>query len=103
MSVKIYIGSLQASFWIMAISWAGIVCASAAPVRISVERTPVAGGAELITWFERLPDGAAAGKSELPILSVLNDTLLSSESGDERLRQVWVFTSSRPSPWQRLQ
>lgn len=102
--MKLYTGWLKVFFWMVAISVTGIVCASGpVPVRIRVERTPVAGGAELITWFERLPDGVAEGQREFPILSVLNDTLLSSESADDRLRQVWIFTSSRPSPWQRIQ
>src|SRR4051812_11326061 len=107
MRFKIHMGRVQALFWLIATSCTGIVYASPASARIRVERTPVQDGAELITWFERLPErlprGMADSKNELPILSVLNDTLLSSEPGDDRLRQVWVFTSSRPSPWQRVQ
>ncbi len=78
---------------------------AAEPERIRVERKPVAGGAELITWFEQLPAGAdkAAGHAEMPILSALNDTLSSGDPGDDRLRQVWAFTFNPPSVVQRLE
>jgi hypothetical protein len=90
--------------WVVAIGTGEITAAfGAAPGRVRVERTPVAGGAELITWFEKLPDhGSSSGENELPILSVLNDTLLNSEQGDDRFRQVWVYTFSPPSLRQRL-
>ncbi len=64
-----------------------------------MERTPIDGGAELIiTWFERLPN-----RNALPILSVLNDTLSGPETGDDRLRQVWVHTFAPPSLGQRAE
>jgi hypothetical protein len=65
--------------------------------RIRVERTPIDGGAELITWFEKLPEG------ELPILSALNDTLSGAEPGGDRLRQVWIYTFAPPSLGQRAE
>jgi len=73
------------------ITWSA---ATAAPVR--QERLSVAGGAELVTWFERLPDG-----SELPILSALDDKLSATDA--ERLRQVWVHTYAPPSLRQRAE
>ena len=81
-------------FWVAAIG-----TAFGAPAdRIRVERIPIDGGAELITWFEQLPD-----QGELPILSALNDTLAGSEPGQDRLRQVWVYTFTPPSLGQRAQ
>jgi hypothetical protein len=65
--------------------------------RISVERTAVAADAEVLTWFEQLPNG-----TQLPILSVLNDTL-GLDPDDGRLRQVWVYTFERPSLAQRAE
>jgi hypothetical protein len=62
------------------------------PAYIRVERIPISGGAELITWFERLPQG------ELPLLAALNDSRLKGDG----LRQVWVFTFAPPSLRQRL-
>lgn len=47
-----------------------------------------------MTWIESLPDG-----SELPLLSALNDR---SNTGEGRLRQVWVFTFTPPSLGQRV-
>lgn len=66
--------------------------------RIRVERIPIAGGAELITWFEQLP-----GEGELPILSALNDTLSGAGPREDRLRQVWVYTFAPPSLGQRAE
>lgn len=71
---------------------------------VRVALTPVQGGAELITWFEQLPATATnSGVTEMPILSVLNDTLAGAEPGEERLRQVWVYTYAPPSLAQRAE
>jgi hypothetical protein len=70
--------------------------AAVEPAHIRVGRVPISGGAELITWFEQLPDG------ELPILSALKDTFVNSEPTDDRLRQVWVYTFAPPSMGQRI-
>jgi hypothetical protein len=71
------------------------------PVRqdtsIRAECVLLASGAELITFFETLPD-----RQELPLMAVLKDTLNDSDPSNDRLRQVWVFTYSRPSVWQRM-
>jgi hypothetical protein len=87
----VHIKRLLSLFCVAAISTAF----GASADRIRVERTPIDGGAELITWFEQLPEG------ELPILSALNDILAGSEPGGERLRQVWVYTFAPPSLGQR--
>jgi hypothetical protein len=83
--------------------------ALAASPDLHVERRAVAGGAELLTVFERLPeanpsDGAsadAAAASDVPLVSVLRDTLGDQDPENDRLRYVWVLTSADPSPLQR--
>jgi len=68
-----------------------------------LEREPVAGGAELITLFGRLQDPATgAERLDVPLLSVLRDTLGDSDAASDRLRYVWILTSTRPTPLQRL-
>jgi hypothetical protein len=68
-----------------------------------LEREPVAGGAELITLFGRLQDPASgAERPDVPLLSVLRDTLGDSDAASDRLRYVWILTSTRPTPLQRL-
>ena len=71
---------------------------STSPIR--TERRTVAGGAELITFYQKAP--LSAGESlDMPLVSVLKDTLDGSGEA-ERLRQVWVFTYSRPSFFRSL-
>jgi hypothetical protein len=56
----------------------------------------VAGGAQLLTLHARQGDG-----SELPLVSLLRDSLGDTDSENDRLRYVWVFTYTRPSLAQR--
>ena len=76
--------------------------ASKSPFRL--ERTQVEGGAELLTIFgslDGLPhDGEAEG--EVPLVSVLRDTLGDDDPENDRLRYLWMLTYTRPSLWQRL-
>ncbi|HTC35988.1 MAG TPA: hypothetical protein VK724_21600 [Bryobacteraceae bacterium] len=71
------------------------------------ESQPVAGGAELVTVFARLngpasaPIASGAENSEVPILAVLRDSLGDDDPANDRLRSVWILTSTRPTPWQR--
>lgn len=69
---------------------------------IRIESVPVGDGAELITWFEVLPERVAqsAGKPELPLLSVLYDSF--SDRANNHLRQVWLMTCAPPTTLQRL-
>jgi hypothetical protein len=64
---------------------------------------PVAGGAELLTVFVRPNGAAAAGSQDLdvPVLAVLRDSLGDEDPDNDRLRSVWILTSTRPTPWQR--
>lgn len=71
------------------------------PVRqetpLRTERLLLPTGAELITFFEGLPD-----RQEFPLIAILRDTLNDSDPSNDRIRQVWVFTYSNPSVWQRM-
>jgi hypothetical protein len=58
-----------------------------------VERQAVANGAELLTVFSSLPDHAG----EIPLVSVLRDSLGDNDPDNDRLRYVWVLTSARPT------
>jgi len=67
------------------------------------ESQPVAGGAELVTVFARL-DAAAPADSrnlDIPLLAVLRDSLGDDDPDNDRLRSVWILTSTRPTLWQR--
>ncbi|HEX8071036.1 MAG TPA: hypothetical protein VF546_13860 [Pyrinomonadaceae bacterium] len=80
-----------------------------------LERVPVAGGAELLTVFGELPGAAAdarahdetsAGNSssdtnEVPLVTILRDTLGDETRENDRLRYVWMHTYTRPGATQR--
>jgi len=77
------------------------VAAQALPA-YRTERKPVGDGAELITVFGRSrPLEPAAPAQEIPLVSVLRDTLGSSDPDSARLRYVWVLTSTKPTLVQR--
>ena len=79
---------------------AGFLSQPSAPYR--VEREPVADGAELITVFGRLHDPAPGAQDlDVPLLAVLRDSLGDSDPSNDRLRYVWILTSTRPTVWQR--
>jgi len=58
-----------------------------------MERHPVANGAELLTVFSSLPDSAG----DIPLVSLLRDTLGDNDPDNDRLRYIWVLTSARPT------
>ena len=80
-----------------------------------LERAPVANGAELLTIFGE--QAAAAGSSdpksgsaggeqsqpanEMPLVSILRDTLGDADRENDRLRYVWMHTYAAPSARQR--
>jgi hypothetical protein len=69
-----------------------------------LERTPVASGAELLTIFGRL-DGLPREKTQLgevPLVSILRDTLGDNDPENDCLRYVWMLTYARPTFLQRL-
>ncbi|MDX6559417.1 MAG: hypothetical protein QOF72_2466, partial [Blastocatellia bacterium] len=73
-------------------------------VRFRVERLPVMGGAELLTIFGRLDglrkDGMPA--PEVPLVSVVRDTLYDTDGENDRLRYVWMLTYTRPTMMKRI-
>jgi hypothetical protein len=73
------------------------------PSALRAETLDVASGGELVILFENLrAEGQTAGKSEIPLLAVLRDTMGDENPANDRLRQVWVFTYAAPSPAQRI-
>jgi hypothetical protein len=72
------------------------------PPSYRVEEVPVADGAELITVFGRLQNPASGSQDlDVPLLTVLRDSLGDSDPSNDRLRYVWILTSTQPTPWQR--
>jgi hypothetical protein len=68
-----------------------------------LERVSVAGGAELLTIFGRLAPEALEGAqtAEVPLVSVLRDTMNDENPENDRLRYLWMLTYSSPSFSQR--
>ena len=69
-----------------------------------LERLPIANGAELLTIFGRLDRVRAtdAGRPEVPLISVVRDTLSDADPDNDRLRYVWMFTYARPNLMKRI-
>ena len=68
-----------------------------------VEKVRVDGGADILTIFARPRNsrGALADK-EIPLVSVLRDTLGDKNPENDQLRYVWMLTYTRPSLRQKL-
>ena len=69
-----------------------------------IEKIPVVGGAEIITIFARTSNfGARPSEtiSEIPLVSVLRDTLGDERRENDRLRYVWMLSYTRASFWQK--
>ena len=94
--------------------WAsGVVSASAQPggeataPLFRIEREPIAAGGELLTVFGRPDaglrrDGEDRDEVQVPLVSVLRDTLGDSDPENDRLRYVWVHGYASPSAAQRI-
>jgi hypothetical protein len=66
-------------------------------------REPIAGGGELLTVFGRLDPAAPDDRPlDVPLVSVLRDTLGDGDRENDRLRYVWVHGYTSPSASQRL-
>src|SRR5262245_8547124 len=63
-----------------------------------VETRPLESGADLLTVFGRSADG----EPEVPVMSLLKDTLGDSNPSNDRLRYLWVLPNSRRSVGQRI-
>ena len=64
---------------------------------LRIEQVSVPSGAEIVTIIAVAPD-----KTEIPLLSVLRDTLGDADPRNDRLRSVWILTAASPSPMQRV-
>lgn len=65
-----------------------------------VEKIAVKGGAEIITIFANLKglkNAAGEKAGEVPLVSVLRDTLGDDKTENDRLRYVWMLTYTNPS------
>lgn len=82
------------------------------PAGFHLERTPIAGGAELLTVFGQLPGVApannqqniaapAATLTDVPLVTILRDTLGDATRENDRLRYIWMHTYTRPGAGQR--
>lgn len=71
--------------------------AAPAPERLRAGRTPLASGAEIITIFVSTASGA-----DVPVVSILNDTLGDADEANDQLRYVWVFSYCPPSVRQKI-
>ncbi len=80
-------------WWVFTFLVLGPLLAKAAEPGFRLERQRVDGGAELLTVFSSFPDS----KEEVPLVSVLRDTLGDSDPENDRLRYIWVLTSARPT------
>lgn len=69
-----------------------------------VETTSVAGGAEIVTIFARRPleDSTQGPVTDLPLVSVLRDTLGDDRRENDRLRYLWVHSYTEPSLRQKI-
>jgi hypothetical protein len=69
-----------------------------------LERTAVAGGGELLTIFgslDGLPRAGENPKSDVPLVSVLRDTMGDADPENDRLRYLWMLTYTKPTFLQR--
>ena len=76
----------------------------ATPSPFRIETLPVGRDAQLLTVFGRL-DGLkdeASQPEEVPLVSILRDTLGDADPENDRLRQVWMLTYTRPTAMQRV-
>ena len=65
-----------------------------------VEREPLENGGELVTLFQHRQD-SNADPADIPVLSILRDTLGDNNPDNDRLRYVWILTGTRPTMLQR--
>lgn len=78
--------------------------ASPAAPQFRVERERMTGGAELLTIFGRLDGMRSPGlpAPEVPLLSVVRDTLSDEDPENDRLRYVWMLTYAKPTMMKRI-
>jgi hypothetical protein len=74
------------------------------PSPFRIETLPVGRDAQLLTVFGNLDGLRADGKQseEVPLVSILRDTLGDADPENDRLRYVWMLTYTRPTALQRV-
>ena len=72
--------------------------------QLRVERLKLTGGSELLTIFGRLDGLRGNGETspEVPLLSVVRDTLGDNNPENDRLRYVWMLTYTKPTIGKRI-
>lgn len=80
----------------------GVVQAARQQPRYYWRATAVGKTAELLTLFCRACASGSSGSRDVPLVSVLRDTLGDSDPKNDRVFYVWLLTSSRPNVGQRL-
>ena len=63
-----------------------------------IEKVPVAGGAEILTILSRTD----SSETEMPMVSILRDTLGDDRPENDQLRYVWMLTYTKGSVGQKL-
>jgi hypothetical protein len=78
--------------------------ATPAQNQFRVERLPLIGGAELLTIFGRMDGMRSQGMPapEVPLVSVVRDTLDDDDPENDRLRYVWMLTYTKPTMMKRI-
>jgi hypothetical protein len=77
--------------------------ASSSPPQFRIERQPLEGGSELLTIFARLDGARKTGVApEVPLLSVVRDTLSDNDPENDRLRYIWMLTYTQPTMMKRI-
>ncbi|MGB8506960.1 MAG: hypothetical protein WCD76_01015 [Pyrinomonadaceae bacterium] len=82
----------------------GVETPAPQPQLFRLAKTPVGRDAELLTVFGSL-DGLTHGgdeSSDVPLVSILRDTLGDDNPENDRLRYVWMLTYTRPTMTQRV-
>jgi hypothetical protein len=76
----------------------------AGPSPFRIETLPVGSDAQLLTVFGNLDGLRADGapSEEVPLVSILRDTLGDADPENDRLRHVWMLTYTRPTALQRV-
>jgi hypothetical protein len=74
------------------------------PPQLRMERMTLSGGAELLTIFGRIDGLKTNGEAarEVPLLSVVRDTLGDDNPENDRLRYVWMLTYTKPTLRKRI-
>ncbi|MDX6531270.1 MAG: hypothetical protein QOH41_3560 [Blastocatellia bacterium] len=87
-----------------AVSPAEIGSSTPTETRFRIERLPMMGGAELLTIFGRLDGLRREGMPapEVPLVSVVRDTLSDNDPENDRLRYLWMLTYTQPTMMKRI-